>query len=587
LNRLSPSLRGIAHSGSEWYRKVFLSFSFNRLQDINTLISVKGFYFDMQEFWTFISDPSNQKTLTLIGGGLTVLICGSWAFFKHFSNRPTTNPVPQTITANQGGMAAQNITATAEAGGTTIISTGDVTLNAQLPPKFLEELRKILDANKEGNKDKVMNRLLRTLDEKEVALEDRESQLRILAEEYTEIEARLANRDETDTFAKKAKERLDEGDLEGAEKLLHQSLEQNLQAFKARKKAAAADAFELAKLSELKLDYQGALLYYEQAVELAPENRIYLNELGLLLQTMGEYDKAIGFYNQALTIDLKTLGPEHPNVATEYNNLGSAWDSKGEYDKAIALYNKALRIDLKTLGPEHPNVATRYNNLGSAWKAKAEYDKAIDFYNKALSIDLKTFGSEHPHVATRYNNLGLAWDSKGEYDEAIGFYNKAFSILLKTLGPEHPNVARIYNNLGLAWKAKGEYDTAIEFYNKALSIDLKTVGPEHPSVTTKYNNLGSAWDSKGEYDTAIGFYNKALTIGLKTFGPEHPNIARIYSNLGGAWTAKGEYNKAIDFFNKALSILELRLGKNHPNTKVVRKNIEELGRRRGGEGKHG
>ncbi len=57
------------------------------------------------------------------------------------------------------------------------------------------------------------------------------------------------------------------------------SLEQNLDAFKASKKAAAADAFELANLKELKSDYLHALSFYKQAVDLAPENSAYLKAL--------------------------------------------------------------------------------------------------------------------------------------------------------------------------------------------------------------------------------------------------------------------------------------------------------------------
>ncbi len=38
-----------------------------------------------------------------------------------------------------------------------------------------------------------------------------------------------------------------------------------------------------------------------------------------------------------------------------------------EYDKAIQYHEKCLAIELKTLGPEHPSVATSYGNLGKAF----------------------------------------------------------------------------------------------------------------------------------------------------------------------------------------------------------------------------
>jgi hypothetical protein len=39
--------------------------------------------------------------------------------------------------------------------------------------------------------------------------------------------------------------------------------------------------------------------------------------------------------------------------------------NQGKLDKAIELYEKALSIKIKVLGEEHPDVATSYNNLGA------------------------------------------------------------------------------------------------------------------------------------------------------------------------------------------------------------------------------
>ena len=36
---------------------------------------------------------------------------------------------------------------------------------------------------------------------------------------------------------------------------------------------------------------------------------------------------------------------------------------QGKYDEAQPLYRKAIEIGEKTLGKDHPDVATRYNNL--------------------------------------------------------------------------------------------------------------------------------------------------------------------------------------------------------------------------------
>ena len=195
--------------------------------------------------------------------------------------------------------------------------------------------------------------------------------------------------------------------------------------------------FAKAQVLELKLLYRDALEYYAKAVQLAPANTTYLNELGVMHATLGHYDQAIAYFEKALASDLKTFGPEHPEVATRWSNLGVAWRAKGDYDQAIAYYEKALASDLKTFGPEHPHVAIRWNNLGGAWHAKGDYDQAIAYYEKALASDLKTFGPEQPVT-------GTTWERRGTPKATMTrpwYYEKTLASNLKTFGPEHPDVA--------------------------------------------------------------------------------------------------------------------------------------------------
>ena len=108
----------------------------------------------------------------------------------------------------------------------------------------------------------------------------------------------------------------------------------------------------------------------------------------------------------ALTSNLKTYGPKHPDVARDWNNLGSAWHDKGEDDTAIEYYDKALASDLKNFGAHHPEVAVDYNNLGIAWDDKDQKDKAIEYYEKALAI-FKKAGREQEANGVEENIHGL------------------------------------------------------------------------------------------------------------------------------------------------------------------------------------
>lgn len=144
-------------------------------------------------------------------------------------------------------------------------------------------------------------------------------------QKYKELESQLASR--TDDVAKQAKAFLEAGKLEDAEKLFKQSLASKLNIVK----EAAAEAFALAQIKVLQLNYPEAKNYYQQAVQLDPENALYLNASGVHLYTMGEYSQAEPLYKRSLAIWENALGKSHPNVATSLNNLAELYRTQGRY----------------------------------------------------------------------------------------------------------------------------------------------------------------------------------------------------------------------------------------------------------------
>jgi tetratricopeptide (TPR) repeat protein len=53
-----------------------------------------------------------------------------------------------------------------------------------------------------------------------------------------------------------------------------------------------------------------------------------------------------------LLIREKTLGTDHPDVATSLNNLALLYSTTGKYSEAEPLYKRALEISEKALGNE-------------------------------------------------------------------------------------------------------------------------------------------------------------------------------------------------------------------------------------------
>ncbi len=358
-----------------------------------------------------------------------------------------------------------------------------------------------------------------------------------------------------DQFAE-AEAQLNEGKTEKAEALFQQVLKQDM-------KSAAEAAYQIARLAENKIDYHKALQNYKWAAKLNPQNRMYLNDAGVLLNILGEYDEATEYFEKTLDLDLNSVDGKDSDVASDWNNLGQIWDSKGKYDKAIECYEKALSIRQALPDPPDADIGMNFSDLGLAWNNKGNFEKAVEYYEKALEKYKKSIGEKHSWVATCWNNLGAVWLDQGEYDKALDFFNKALNSDLNNFGEGHPHVARDWNNVGAAWKAKKNFEKAITFYGKALQSDLNTLGENHPNVAVRWKNLGTAFQAMGDISKAVEFLEKALASDVKNFGKEHPIVANRMKFLGSALIDNNEYDKALKLLNRSMQTNIKSFGQAH------------------------
>ena len=121
------------------------------------------------------------------------------------------------------------------------------------------------------------------------------------------------------------------------------------------------------------LSYAGALLRsarYKDAQSAfrtiligCPENTSAMAGLGITLLELAKYSESEEMLKQALVIDEKSFGPDHPNVARDLNNLAALLHATNRLADAEPLIRRALAIDEKSFGPDHPHTRTVRMNL--------------------------------------------------------------------------------------------------------------------------------------------------------------------------------------------------------------------------------
>ncbi|CAF4180770.1 unnamed protein product, partial [Rotaria sordida] len=267
----------------------------------------------------------------------------------------------------------------------------------------------------------------------------------------------------------------------------------------------------------------------------------YNDELGTVYQSIGEYSKAITFYERAIDIYKKMSPPSQLGLAAAYNNIGLVYRNMSEYSKALSSYERSLEIRKIALPPNHPDLTSAYNNIGMVYDEMGEYSKALSLYERSLEIQKIALPPNHPDLATSYNNIGAVYDNMGKYSKALSSYERSLEIQKIALPPHHPGFAQSYNNIGAVYYSMGEYSKALSSYERSLEIRKIALPPNHPDLASSYNNIGMVYHNMGEYSKALSSYERSLEIRKIALPPNHPDLASSYNNIGSVYDNMGEY----------------------------------------------
>ena len=118
-----------------------------------------------------------------------------------------------------------------------------------------------------------------------------------------------------------------------------------------------------------------------------------------------KYAEAEPLYVRALAIREKTLGLDHPDVATTLNNLGALHDAQDHYEQAEAYYRRAIAIREKALGPTHIETAATLASLGEIYMEQRKFDKAEEPLRRAYFARVKALGEKDPDTKSVQRDL--------------------------------------------------------------------------------------------------------------------------------------------------------------------------------------
>ena len=188
-----------------------------------------------------------------------------------------------------------------------------------------------------------------------------------------------------------------------------------------------------------------------------------MGNLGNAYRNLGQYPKAIDFYQQSLAI-FQEIGDRHWS-ARSLNNLGAAQSDLGQYSQGIDYLKQSLTI-FKGIG-DRQGQANSLNNLGNAYSDLGQYPKAIEFHQQSLAID-RDIGDRQGEAGS-LTGLGNAYLFLGQYPKAIEFFQQSKAIK-QDIGDRNGEALSL-NNLGATYYELKQYSQAEQ--NLLAAIEVK------------------------------------------------------------------------------------------------------------------
>lgn len=309
----------------------------------------------------------------------------------------------------------------------------------------------------------------------------------------------------------------EQGNIENAKKLYNAAIANHTKSIQIKPKSASPyngrgwakyllGQLEAEQGKTLKANryYQESIVDSDEAIRLSPKNSYYaysyFHTRGAAQAALGDYDKAIEDFNEAIRIK--------PTHILSYQDRGKAKEALGQKDAAKADFQKATQINVDS--------AKKYFKEGQQKYKQREYNTAIACFDKALM--------RNPKYAAAFSNRGMAKSAigraeagKGNTDQAQCHFQEAMADYTEAIRLS-PKYASAYNNrgnvkysFGLSESDRGNLDKAREYYQEAIA-DLDKAIQLDPKHVKAHNNRGKVQKALGKHKAAKADYKKAKKL---------------------------------------------------------------------------
>lgn len=289
-------------------------------------------------------------------------------------------------------------------------------------------------------------------------------------------------------------------------------------------------------------DYQGALLYFDQALQADPNNAEVWLDKGVVFGRLERHQDELDCLDQALELGFHDPQPGFSPEAKAWMNKGNTLQRLGRLDEALSCFDRSLDLD--------DTLAMTHYNRGNCLLELNRPQQALQAYEHALALD--------PTLIQARNNAGAALERLGQTGKALSYYEAVLEVHHNDL---HASVAReriLRGHAGASQNRAG--------HEAIKSSDGEAPAcPAVPPVNTTDRALkdGGSWvdslmellESQAATDDEAAKLRDRFSEAFSQV-PEAEVRAFKLANRGSALLEQGRLVEAVSCFDEALKIRE-------------------------------
>jgi len=298
--------------------------------------------------------------------------------------------------------------------------------------------------------------------------------------------------------------------------------------------------------------FKNAVNYYQDSIKILESTELkkeqlkqiseIYNKLAFSQSVVGERKKAENNLNKALKYCRKIKDKDNESLILM--SMGNLYGDMGQWDKAIEYFQNSLLITEKI--DNLKRKARIIKSIGLAYLFKGDTERGYKYLKDSLKIceEIKA----EVLYAMVLNNMGIYYDMVGEWKKAINYYKKSLSIYER-----HKSITQISNtmgNLGFAYSSINESEQAIYYFKESIKLSEK-IGNIYDKAIS-FIHLGEEYLKKNNLIKTQYYIEQAEVIFKKL--EDNLGLADVLKLKGMLFKKQKEWESSDEYFKRAIKI---------------------------------